>query len=54
MYVIGYTGKGELLFNYGDYGSHVSPIINPRGLSVNEFGHVLVCDLLTSSVSPVT
>lgn len=49
--LIGYNWKGELIFTYGYYGPKVSSVINPRGICTDPFGHILVGDIQSNSVS---
>jgi len=49
--ILGYSSKGELLFTYGHQAPHILPIIHPRGISTDKFGHVLICDASSPSVS---
>lgn len=49
--IVGYNWMGDLIFTYGSYGKNVSPVINPRGVHADPFGHILIGDIVTHSVS---
>lgn len=48
---LAYNHLGELLFQFGNYGGGTGRAINPRGLSVDSFGHILVADMMHNAVS---